>query len=350
MNGINEMIERLERNEEIAGKFFEVEVSILSILNFRELFENLLTEIKKKFEIPHVWLSLIEGNPITHLIRDLQTSELLKNRLSILDQGTFSALIGHRKDPLLANDDLTPFYKLFPDHEKYLIRSLAITPITYQGEVMGSFNCGDFSPDRYQPGMDVSLLERLGVKLSICISNVTAHETVRMTASRDPLTDLINRRVMESVLKREFTRALRYNHPLALAFMDLDDFKSINDAHGHGVGDHVLRHVGQQIVQMSRESDVVARYTGDKFIIILPGTKLDMARLMMNRLKQYLLKKPFIQDGKSIRLSLRFGIAQIHDPGVQDSASMLKRADERLCDAKRKGKMKEHVVVFRNSK
>ncbi len=340
------MIERLERNEEIARRFFDVEVSILSIFNFKELFENLLTEIKKKFEIPYVWLSLIEGSPITHLIRDLQASELLKNRLNILDQGTFSALIGHRKDPLLLNDDLTPFYRLFPDHEKYLIRSLAITPITHQGEVIGSFNCGDFSPDRYQPGMDVSLLERLGVKLSICISNVTAHERVRMAASRDPLTGLINRRVMESVLKREFTRALRYNHPLALAFMDLDDFKFINDRYGHDVGDHVLRHVGHQIVQMSRESDVVARYAGDEFIIILPGTKYDKAGQMMNRLSQYLLQKPFIQDGKPIRLSLSFGIAQIHDPGVQDPASMIKRADERLYDAKRKGKMKERVVSF----
>jgi len=340
------LIERLERNEEIARRFFDVEVSILSIFNFKELFENLLTEIKKKFEIPYVWLSLIEGSPITHLIRDLQASELLKNRLNILDQGTFSALIGHRKDPLLLNDDLTPFYRLFPDHEKYLIRSLAITPITHQGEVIGSFNCGDFSPDRYQPGMDVSLLERLGVKLSICISNVTAHERVRMAASRDPLTGLINRRVMESVLKREFTRALRYNHPLALAFMDLDDFKFINDRYGHDVGDHVLRHVGHQIVQMSRESDVVARYAGDEFIIILPGTKYDKAGQMMNRLSQYLLQKPFIQDGKPIRLSLSFGIAQIHDPGVQDPASMIKRADERLYDAKRKGKMKERVVSF----
>ncbi|MFZ0449659.1 MAG: sensor domain-containing diguanylate cyclase [Desulfatiglandaceae bacterium] len=343
---MDELIERLERNEEIARRFFDVEVSILSIFNFKELFENLLTEIKKKFEIPYVWLSLIEGSPITHLIRDLQASELLKNRLNILDQGTFSALIGHRKDPLLLNDDLTPFYRLFPDHEKYLIRSLAITPITHQGEVIGSFNCGDFSPDRYQPGMDVSLLERLGVKLSICISNVTAHERVRMAASRDPLTGLINRRVMESVLKREFTRALRYNHPLALAFMDLDDFKFINDRYGHDVGDHVLRHVGHQIVQMSRESDVVARYAGDEFIIILPGTKYDKAGQMMNRLSQYLLQKPFIQDGKPIRLSLSFGIAQIHDPGVQDPASMIKRADERLYDAKRKGKMKERVVSF----
>jgi diguanylate cyclase (GGDEF)-like protein len=346
MHDIDEMIERLERNEEIARRFFDVEVSILSILNFRELFENLLTEIKKKFEIPYVWLSLIEDNPITHLIHDLQGSELLKNRLNILDQGTFSALIGHRKDPLLANGDLTPFYRLFPDHEKYLIRSLAITPITHQGKVMGSFNCGDFSPDRYQPGMDVSLLERLGVKLSICISNVTAHERIRMAASRDPLTGLMNRRVMESVLKREFTRALRYNHPLALAFMDLDDFKSINDRYGHDVGDNVLRHVGHQIVQMSRESDIVARYAGDEFIIILPGTKYDKARQMMNRLSQYLLQKPFIQDGKPIRLSLSFGIAQIHDPGVQDPASMIKRADERLYDAKRKGKIKERVVSF----
>ena len=346
MQDIYEMLERLQRNEEIAEKFFEVEVSILSIMSFKGLFENLLTEIKKKFEVPYVWLTLIEENPITHLLPDLNTSELLKNRLSILDQGTFSALMGNRKDPLLVNDDLTPFYKLFPDHEKYLIRSLAVTPITHQDEVIGSFNCGDFSQERYHPGMDVSLLERLGVKLSICISNVTAHERIKMAASRDPLTGLINRRVMEAVLKREFGRSLRYNHPLALAFLDLDDFKSINDLYGHDVGDRVLQYVGQQIAQMSRESDIVARYAGDEFILILPGIKRDMALQMMNRLQQYLLNKPFIQDGNSIRTSISFGIAQVNDPGVQDPASMLKRADDKLYHAKRKVKMRDRVVSF----
>lgn len=346
MENIEEIIERLQRNEEISKKFFEVEVCILSILNFKDLFENLLTEIRKKFEIPYVWLTLIRNNQVAQLVREFETSALLKRRLNVIDKETFLGLVGSTTRPLLVSNDLSSYFKLFPDHEQYLIRSLAVTPINLHGEVIGSLNCGDHSPDRYQPGMDVSLLERLSVKLSICISNVAAHERIRLAATRDPLTGLINRRVMESILKREYGRSLRYDSSLAVAFLDLDDFKSINDQYGHDTGDGVLMYVAAQMTRMSRESDVVTRYAGDEFVIILPGTKPNEAHQMMIRLNRYLSSCPLTKDGTTIGLSISFGISHIHDSGVQDPASLLKRADERLYEAKKEKKKKSRVISF----
>ena len=119
MNDIEEIIERVKRNEKIERKFFEVEVRILSILNFKDLFENLLTEIRKTFDIPYVWLSLIQENNVAHLIRQLGTSGMLDNKLNIIEPGTFRSLVGNGTRPVLVNGDLTPYYKLFPDHEKY---------------------------------------------------------------------------------------------------------------------------------------------------------------------------------------------------------------------------------------
>lgn len=346
MEDIQEILMRLQRNEDIAKKFFEVEVCILSILNFKDLFENLLTEIRRKFEIPYVWLTLIRNNQVTQLLREFETSGLLKRRLNVIDSETFLGLVGSKTRPLLVSNELSSYFKLFPDHERYLIRSMAITPIRLHGEIIGSLNCGDQSPDRYEPGMDVSLLERLSVKLSICISNVAAHERIRLAATRDPLTGLINRRVMESILKREFSRSLRYDSPLSVAFVDLDDFKFVNDQYGHDVGDSVLLHVADQLARMSRESDIVTRYAGDEFVIILPGTKPDEAFHMMNRLKQYLSKRPLVKGGTAIGLSLSFGISDVQDPGVQDTASLLKRADERLYDVKKEKKKKNRVISF----
>ena len=346
MNDIEEILERVKRNEEIERKFFAVEARILSILNFKDLFENLLTEIRKEFDIPYVWLSLIQEHHVANLIRQLGTSGMLDNKLNIIEPEAFRKLVNNGSRPILINGDLGPYYRLFPDHEKYLVRSLALIPLTLENGVIGSLNCGDYAPDRYHPGMDVSLLERLSVILSICISNVAAHERIRLTASRDPLTGLINRRVMESILKREFNRALRYESPLAVAFLDIDDFKSVNDRYGHDFGDAALKYVGNQLVRMSRESDIVTRFAGDEFVIILPGNKRDEAYRMMNRLNQYLAKNPPLQNGESVKVSISFGIAHIHDAGVQDPASLLKRADERLYEAKKKKRRSDRVVSF----
>jgi len=338
MDQTQDILERLRRNEEIARKFFEVEASILSIFHFKDLFEKLLTEIREKFEIPYVWISLIDEQEVAHLVQALTSSRSLKNRLNIIGKTSFLEIIGHDTRPLLANKDLNRFYRMLPNQEKYLLRSVAIAPITLKGEIIGSLNHGDSSGTRYYPGMDATLLECLAVKVSICLSNVTAHEKLRIAASRDPLTDLLNRRVMESVLEREFKRALRYAVPLSLVFLDLDDFKQVNDRYGHDAGDALLKYFGNQLTKMSREIDVVARFAGDEFVIILPSTTLKEAFKLTKRLQLYLLENPMDLAGTSIPVCISFGVANVQDRGVKDPASLLKRADEMLYEAKKRKK------------
>jgi diguanylate cyclase (GGDEF)-like protein len=335
MHDLNDILERLQHNEEIALRFFEVEVSILSILNFKDLLERLLTEIREKFEIPYVWISLIDENDLAHLIRTLASSDVLRKRLNVIKKETFLALVGNDARPLLINNDLSPFYALFPQNENYLIRSLAMSPITLGGEIIGSLNYGDSSAIRYTPGMDTTFLERLAVKVSICLSNVTAHEKMRLAASRDPLTGLLNRRVMESVLNREFRRAVRYKSPLSVVFLDLDDFKGVNDRYGHDVGDDLLKYVADHLVGLSRDSDVAARYAGDEFVLILPSTEMEEALTLSERLADFLLKNPLRESGTQIPIHVSFGAAHIRDSRVRDAASLLKTADEMLYEKKK---------------
>ena len=124
---------------------------------------------------------------------------------------------------------MKPYQKLFPKNKKYYIQSIAVAPLSLDGDIIGSLNQADFSPLRFKPGIDTSLLEQLALKVSLCLSNVTAHEKLRFLAYHDPLTGLLNRRVMEVVLKREFARSKRYSRPLSLVFIDMDYFKQIND-------------------------------------------------------------------------------------------------------------------------
>ncbi len=327
---LRSILERIRENEEIARKFFEIEVSILSILDFEGLFERLLSEIREKFGIPCVWISLIDKSEISDLIQTLPFSKDLKDRLNVIDRKTFLRLTENRSTPLLLNGDLHPFHPMLPKGQLNFIRSLAVSPITLHGQIIGSLNQADFSPLRYRPGMDTQLLEQLAVKVSICLSNVIAHERLKWLAVRDPLTGLLNRRIMETVLNREFKRAQRYRSPLSLAFIDMDDFKIINDRFGHECGDALLKYVAGQLVEITRDSDVVARYGGDEFVIILPGTPVQEANKLLQRLEQHFRDKPMRYNERAIAVSISFGVASMADRKVADPESLLREADTML--------------------
>jgi len=335
---VSSILERIRENEEIARKFFEIEVSILSILDFQGFFERLLTEIREKFGIPCVWISLIDKSEISDFIQTLPFSKDLMERLNLIDRKTFLRLTDNRSTPLLLNGDLHSFHPMLPKGQLNFIRSLAISPISLHGEIIGSLNQADFSPLRYQPGMDTQLLEQLAVKVSISLSNVIAHERLKWLAVRDPLTGVLNRRIMETVLTREFKRAQRYKSPLSLVFIDLDDFKIINDRYGHECGDALLKHVAGQLVEITRDSDVVARYGGDEFVIILPGTPVQEASKLLQRLQYHFRDKPMRYDQRVIAVSISFGVASMTDRKAADPESLLREADAMLYNIKKKKK------------
>ncbi|MCU0531081.1 MAG: GGDEF domain-containing protein, partial [Syntrophales bacterium] len=141
-------------------------------------------------------------------------------------------------------------------------------------------------------------------------------------------------RVMEQVLRREFDRARRYGTELAVVFLDIDEFKGINDRYGHDTGDEVLKWVGNRLLSMSRQSDVVARFAGDEFVVVLPNTGADRAYRFVDRLQTFFLSTHLAHDGKVIPVSVSCGIATMADAGMADAVALLKKADERLYQSK----------------
>jgi diguanylate cyclase (GGDEF)-like protein len=212
---------------------------------------------------------------------------------------------------------------------------MAIAPITLDGQLIGSLNQADISAKRFQPGIDTSLLEQLAVKVSLCLSNVTAHEKLRYLAYHDPLTGLLNRRVMESVLEREYYRYQRYPKSLSLVFVDLDHFKHVNDAHGHDRGDDLVKHVARVLMELSRNTDVVARYAGDEFVMILPETDSGSAGLLMERVQRHFTHNPLSVNEVTIPISISYGIATAGDLNIDSPQSLLKHADQALYEAKK---------------
>lgn len=331
----DELLENITINEGIAKKLFEIEVVILSISNFKDLFEKLLLLIEEKFRIPHVWISIISGNDISDLLKALESSQLLKERLNIVKKDVFLNLINNEKSPILVNSYLRPFYQLLPKNEKYFAKSLAIMPLVLDGNVIGSLNLGDFSGFRFQPSMDTFFLSQISVKISICLSNVIAREKLNYLATRDSLTGLFNRKEMKNILERELSRADRYDNPLSLLFIDCDDFKMVNDSYGHSCGDALLKYMADQIIGIIRRDDTASRLGGDEFVIILPNQTLKEASKVVERLNSFFNKNPLKYQNAKIPVSFSCGIASTEDPELKTPAALLNKADERLYENKK---------------
>ena len=152
----------------------------------------------------------------------------------------------------------------------------------------------------------------------------------------DQLTGSLNRRGLDDVFERELARADRRKSPLCIAMLDLDDFKRLNDTHGHTAGDEALIHLVRVIKDTLRTMDVIARFGGEEFLIVLPDTSMDDAMLTVTRVQRELTKRIFMHNNERLLITFSAGVA-LRLEG-EDQISMVKRADEALYKAKRAGK------------
>ena len=164
--------ETIKKNKELADKFTRIEEELPLFSEPRELFEKLLVRLHEEFDVPFVWLSIVNRSDVGGLVRDLRSSTILADRLNVIDEAQFLELAPQSEKPVLANKDLHPFYRLFPKNKKFFIKSVAVAPLTLDGRVIGSINYGDADSMRYEPGMDTSLLQHLTGVVSSCLSRL----------------------------------------------------------------------------------------------------------------------------------------------------------------------------------
>jgi diguanylate cyclase (GGDEF)-like protein len=156
-------------------------------------------------------------------------------------------------------------------------------------------------------------------------------------AMLDPLTGVANRRGFERALEVELERSTRRGHPCALVIVDLDDFKLVNDRHGHGVGDDVLVMLAERLRESVRSADTVARLGGEEFVLLLPETSLAGALAVAERARSGLAADGLrLRSGEQLTVTASFGAADF--PASPDRASLMRDADQALYTAKRLGK------------
>ena len=161
-------------------------------------------------------------------------------------------------------------------------------------------------------------------------------ELVNKLVREDQLTGALNRRGLDDTLEREAARAERSDMPLCIALIDIDNFKTVNDAFGHQVGDIVLVHLVAIVKETIRTHDMIGRYGGEEFIVVLPDSRIDEAIPVMARLQRDLARKPVSWGSQQLLVTFSGGVAA-RKPG-ESVAALVNRADHAQYEAKRDGK------------
>jgi diguanylate cyclase (GGDEF)-like protein len=228
--------------------------------------------------------------------------------------------------------------------QSVFIRSVLCVPIELRGEKLGVIEVlnkserGGFTAD------DQALVEWVVRPLAVALRNIAMFEGSERLTVTDDLTNLFNYRYLMQFLETEVKRCLRYKKKVSLLFVDVDGFKRINDTFGHLVGSQALAEIGQVLRRILRETDVVGRYGGDEFVIVLPETPLAGALVIAERIRKKVEDYPFAAQNLGIRLTVSLGVANCPKHTLT-AEGLIKKADAAMYRAKERSKNSIKVAV-----
>lgn len=188
----------------------------------------------------------------------------------------------------------------------------------------------------------ISIIDRFASHAALALRNAALLQQMEHMAHTDGLTDVANRRAFEITLEREVARSIRSGEPVSLVVLDIDNFKALNDTHGHPMGDHVLREVAAALQASSRDFDTTARYGGEEFVVILPGCGPEDALVSAERLHRCVA-----DHATTVPVTVSAGAASFPDH-ASSAEGLLKAADDAMYEAKRAGRNSVRIARPRN--
>lgn len=260
------------------------------------------------------------------LLPDSVSHKVFFNRQSLLvrDTGLEPGLLGAKQFP-------------------YTSRSFMSVPLRDNGSALGVLHLTEREGETAFTPRDLALLERLGLQTSAAIRNARLEEEVQMlrvSSTVDHLTGVHNRRHLDEQLAIELQRAQRFGLPLAVAMLDIDSFKNVNDTMGHEYGDRVLKLIAGTVRQQLRAVDILARYGGDEFVMVLPGTDADGAMNTVEKIRNLIESTGLPADVASStrrKFTVSVGLAIYPDTSTVPE-ELLRQADQSLLQAKMAGR------------
>ncbi len=343
--------ENLAREREAQHQRFAIlEEKILKVDNLNSLATEIQKYLATEFAIPIANIALLEdvkqssGIEFQNILEQINPETQLSPPppITSISEDDYQRYFPNRASMVTQNpaQKLVSLFEYEPETAPD-IASAAFIPLFSHSRTIGVLNLASPDPKKFVPGTPTNAVESLGRKLATVIENNLLTAQLQTLLRTDPLTKLYNRRVLDEILPIEFARSSRYNHPLSLIMIDLDDFKPINDNYGHAIGDQVLQTVGALIRNNLRQHDIGLRYGGDEFTIILPDTNRQQALIVINKLIELAAESLIAIDSEtSINFKMSAGLATCPDFPATSAKELQQAADKALYEIKESKKQK----------
>jgi diguanylate cyclase (GGDEF)-like protein len=340
--------QELREKIEAAGRLTRVQGRISTILDRDSLLQTLFEETADMARAEQASLMLL-NRKTDELVVELARGEYspVIRKVALSPGEGLAGKVVQRGRPLVVTDLETDSRFRRKRRPRYRSNSFLILPVTVANRVIGVINLADkaggvFTAEDLQRLM--SVVTHASIALQRADLLLLTRELQKISAT-DPLTQLLNRRYFQRRSQEEITRAQRHKSPLSLVMLDLDDFKSFNDRHGHLAGDRVLVGVSRSIRDAVRNIDVVSRFGGEEFAILSPQTKSAEAMVVAERVRQAVQNRPILRKKRAPfgRVSLSAGVATYPDQ-AGSLQELLDNADRALYRAKGAGK--NQVVLY----
>ena len=334
-------LSQARENEQKQRRFHEQELRLISTPSLTELVQRVLFNYRTAFGLDVV--SIVLHDPEYEIQRIFEDEGVRLGEMEQLlfqhDLDAMDNLFGVSAEPKLGMYRAREHRFLFAEGTT-AVRSVALLPLVRYGNLIGSLNLGSEQETRYIEGAATDFLQRLATVVAICLENATNHERLKRVGLSDSLTGVNNRRFFDQRLLEEVGRARRTQEPLTCLFMDVDHFKRVNDEHGHQTGDQVRRVVAGFIREQLRASDVLGRYGGEEFIVIMSDSSEEEAKasIVKFRLARKKLRIPHKTSNTDKYVTTSAGVIVQALSANSTIEKFVKNADNALYQAKEAGR------------
>lgn len=338
--------EMLQAQVKALEDLIEVARAVVSTLDLDTVLQAIMTSAMRFAETPAGSVALYDDKKreLTLHAHSGLTSEFVKHERWDVATGGLTEQVLKAGEIFFVEDTRATDFFTNPVAINEGIRSLICVPLVVHERIVGILYLDDFQPRQFDREK-MRLLSVLASFAAMAISNAKIHNRTKLMAITDVLTGLHNHRYFKQVFAQEVGRAKRYQKPLSVILMDVDDFKKYNDTYGHPAGDETLRVIGDVVMKTIRSVDYGFRYGGEEFVILLPETKLASALQVAERLRERIeAETTAVLSGPTGRgVTVSAGVAAFPDNGARPK-ELFATVDGLLYKAKAFGKNKVYHV------